>query len=202
MTPLDPSWPPISGGPAPAARPPERRAGGAADLAGSSVPGDPIVQLCAFRVGDEEYAIDLRRLREILQPLPVIPVPRAPEYVEGVMRLRDEVIPVVDVRRRLGLPPRQGGRAKVLIVKMGRRVLGLEVDAVSEVVRLPRSAIGPAPLFVGLQGPPIFVGVCGTREPRGAVRGTQRVRLLLDVKALLSPLAVGSPLRPPGAATR
>jgi purine-binding chemotaxis protein CheW len=176
------------------APPPDRHQAGPPDR---HEPPSPNIELCAFRVGDEEYAIDLRRIREILQPLPITPVPRAPEYVDGVMNLRGEVIPVVDVRKRLGLTPRAGGRAKVLVVTVAGRVLGLVVDAVSEVVRLPRSAIGPPPPLLAETGPRLFLGVCGAREvrstpgarhaPAQAGRAPPRLRLLLNVKALLEP---------------
>jgi purine-binding chemotaxis protein CheW len=149
---------------------------------------DAIVELCAFRVGDEEYVIDLRRIREIVQPLPIVPVPRAPEFVDGVVNLRGEVLPVVDVRKRLGLTPRPGGRPKVLVVDVAGRILGLVVDGVTEVVRLPRSDIGPPPALVAAAGPRLFLGVCGAggerRPPKGA---PQRLRLLLNVKALFEP---------------
>ena len=158
------------------------------------------VELCAFRVGDEEYVIDLRRIREIVQPLPVTPVPRAPECVDGVVDLRGEVVPLVDVRRRLGLPPRSSGaRPKVLIVNLAGRTLALLVDGVSEVVRIPRSAIGPPPALLASGGQRLFLGVCAGRPERSpassARRGPEsaappaagRLRLLLDVKALLRP---------------
>ena len=154
----------------------------------------PPCELCVFRVGEEEYAIDLRRIREILQPLPVTPVPRAPEFIEGVMDLRGEVVPVVDVRERLGLALRPvGDKAKLLVVNVAGRVLALRVDAVLEVVRLPRSGIGPPPPLLLAGGPRLFLGVCRGREQRpgarhGGLRPTsQRLRLLLNVKALLEP---------------
>ncbi len=159
-----------------------------------AAPPSQIVQLCAFRVGDEEYVIDLRRIREILQPLPITPVPRAPDSFEGVMSLRGEVIPVVDVRKRLGVVGVRS-RPKVLVVNVAGRVLGLMVDAVSEVVRIPRSAIGPPPAL-GAAGSRLFLGVCGGRElcsPSSASRvatarpAAQRLRLLINVKALLEP---------------
>ncbi|MFL5261044.1 MAG: chemotaxis protein CheW [Anaeromyxobacteraceae bacterium] len=162
-----------------------------------AAPRDAIVELCAFRVGNEEYVIDLRRIREILQPLPIVPVPRAPEFVDGVVNLRGEVIPVVDVRKRLGLSPRPGARAKVLVVDVAGRTLGLVVDGVTEVVRLPRSDIGPPPALVAAAGPRLFLGVCGAggerRTPgggatRAAAKGAApRLRLLLNVKALFEP---------------
>ncbi len=179
-------------------------------------PPSPTVELCAFRVGDEEYVIDLRRIREIVQPVPVTAVPQAPEFVEGVIDLRGEVMPLVDVRRRLGLPPRPAGiRPKVLVVKVAGRVLGLLVDAVNEVVRIPRSAIGPSPVLVSSDGRRLFPGVCAARDGRGAAVGVAkrsqepreppapgRLRLLLDVKALLRPAAGAArevgPSREPG----
>jgi purine-binding chemotaxis protein CheW len=163
-------------------------------------PSSSTVELCAFRVGDEEYVIDLRRIREIVQPLPVTAVPRAPEFVEGVIDLRGEVVPLVDVRRRLGLPPRSpGARPKMLIVNIAGRSLALLVDSVSEVVRIPRSAIGPPPALLAAGGQRLFLGVCagrperpaGSSPPRGsgpaAPPAAGRLRLLLDVKALLQP---------------
>ncbi len=161
------------------------------------------VELCAFRVGDEEYVIDLRRIREIVQPLPVTAVPRAPDFVEGVIDLRGEVMPLVDVRRRLGLPPRpHGARPKVLVVNLAGRALALLVDGVSEVMRIPRSAIGAPPALLAAGGHPLFLGVCAARPDRApastqtrrppdppAPVGGGRLRLLLDVKALLRPSA-------------
>jgi purine-binding chemotaxis protein CheW len=154
--------------------------------------GGQVVELCAFRVGEEEYVIDLRRIREILQPVPVTPVPHAPEFLAGVMNLRGEVIPVVDVRERLGAPG-TSPRSKVLVVNVAGRLLGLIVDAVAEVVRIPRSDIRPPPI-VGEGGPRLFLGVCGARErtpgPPSAGRDARhRLRLLLNVKALLEPAA-------------
>jgi purine-binding chemotaxis protein CheW len=166
---------------------------------GASRP-DPIVELCAFVVGDEEYVIDIRRIREIVQPLPIVAVPRAPEWMDGVVNLRGEVVPVLDVRRRLGLPARAPSRrTKVLVVHVAGRLLALVVDAVSEVVRIPRSHIGPPPAMAGAGGARLFLGVCGARSAsasrdggkgpgeEGAARGTPRLRLLLNVKALLEP---------------
>jgi purine-binding chemotaxis protein CheW len=172
---------------------------------------DPVVELCAFRVGDEEYVIDIRRIREIVQPLTVTQVPRAPEWMEGVANLRGEVVPVLDVRRRLGLEPRPPTRrTKFLVVHVAGRVIALVVDGVSEVVRIPRSAIGPPP--AGAAAHRLFLGVCGARSttpareaqpareklPRqgASARGgaaPQRLRLLLNVKALLDPRVVAGP---------
>jgi purine-binding chemotaxis protein CheW len=153
-----------------------------------AAPDDPIVELCAFRVGDEEYVLDLRRVREILHPTPITAVPRAPEGIEGVMNLRGHVIPVIDVRKRLGVVPAERRRAKVLVVHVAGRVIGLIVDSVVEVVRTTRSAIGPPPILAA--GKRLFLGVCGAREGRVPGRPGSRgskLRLLLNVKMLLEP---------------
>jgi purine-binding chemotaxis protein CheW len=150
---------------------------------------DPVVELCAFRVGDEEYVVDLKRVREVVPPLPVRPVPRAPEAIEGVVDLRGEVIPLVDVRRRFGLPEAPRSRkARLMVIRIEGRVQALLVDAVLEVVRIPRSAIRPAPTLPGSGGPRLFLGACGGSGPGGARPGASRLRLLLNVKALTRPI--------------
>jgi purine-binding chemotaxis protein CheW len=148
-----------------------------------------VVELCAFRVGGEEYVVDLKRVREVVNPLPVRPVPRAPEAIEGVVDLRGEVIPVVDVRRRFGLEAVPASRkARLLVVRIEGRVLALLVDAVLEVMRIPRSAIRPAPSLPGSEGPRLFLGACGGTGPGGARSGAVKLRLLLNVKALTEPI--------------
>lgn len=162
----------------------------AAGTAGPA-PGDALVQLCTFRIGGEDYAIDIMRVREIIHPLAITPVPRAPVFVEGVVRLRGEVIPVLDVRKRLGVeasPPTR--KSRFLIVNVAGRRIGLVVDEVCEVVRLQRSEIRPAP-SLGVSGAPrFFLGVCGGDGARG-MRRAVRLRLLLNVKALLDPAVPG-----------
>ena len=153
---------------------------------------DPVVELCAFRVGDEEYVIDLRRVREVVPPLPIRPVPRAPEAIEGVVDLRGEVIPAVDVRRRFGLPASPPSRkARLLVVRIEGRMQALLVDAVLEVMRIPRSTIRPAPALPGSGGPRLFLGACGGAAPGAARPGAARLRLLLNVKALTGPIGPG-----------
>jgi purine-binding chemotaxis protein CheW len=152
---------------------------------------DPLAQLCTFRIGGEDYAIDIMRVREIIHTLPITPVPRAPAFVEGVIRLRGDVIPVLDVRKRLGLtasPPTR--KSRFLVVNVAGRRIALVVDEVREVLRLPRSEIRPAPSLGAAGGPRFILGVCGGDRAAGS-RGGPTLRLLLNVKALLDPAVPG-----------
>lgn len=140
-------------------------------------PKDPTVQLCAFRVGNEEYAVDIMRVVEILPPQAITPIPRAPAIVEGVMQLRGAILPVVDLRKRLlGPDVPAAPRTRLLVCLLGRRRVAVRVDRVTEVFRVKRSELKPAPAFASGGRTPFVVGVWGPPE---------RTRLLLDLKALL-----------------
>ncbi|MEW5851964.1 MAG: chemotaxis protein CheW [Myxococcota bacterium] len=121
---------------------------------------DPEVHLAAFRVGQDEMVIDIMRIREILRPVPVTPLPKAPLGVKGMINLRGSVIPIIDVRTRFGLPTVEGMRTqRVMVVLDRRRLWGLHVDAVMEVVRVPRSIIRPGTeIFTG-DAAEVFSGV-------------------------------------------
>lgn len=95
--------------------------------------------LVGFLVGDVQYAVDIFRVREIINPLPLVPLPHAPESVLGVADHRGEVVPIIDLRRRFGLPAVEPTRrTKWIIVALdpargGGAVAGLVVDAVTDV---------------------------------------------------------------------
>jgi purine-binding chemotaxis protein CheW len=148
---------------------------------------EDLVELCAFAAGEEEYVIDLKRVKEIVTPVPITPVPRAPECIEGVANLRGRVVAVVDARKRLGVAPRADGRrTRFLVLKVGRQELALVVDAVAEVVRVRRGEVRAATGLSAGSGPRFFLGVCGAGR-----YGSGRLRLLLNVKALLDPSQPG-----------
>ncbi|HLT30543.1 MAG TPA: chemotaxis protein CheW [Myxococcaceae bacterium] len=140
--------------------------------------GEGGLQLCALRVGEQEFALDLMRVEEVLRPLPVTAVPGAPGVVEGVVEVRGVLIPVVNLRRCLGLKPaEQPTRTeRLMICLIGRRRFALRVDAALEVMRVERAALRPAPpLRDGTERPFVL----------GAVGPPSRLRLLLDLKVLL-----------------
>ncbi len=135
------------------------------------------IQLIGFRLAAEEYAIEITKVREIIRPVPVTRLPRAPDYVLGLINLRSEVIPVVDLRRRLGLPSREpSDDARVVVADVGGKTWGMTVDAVSEVLRIAEDRIVPPPPSVA--GP-------GREYLTGLVQLDDRLLILLDIEILL-----------------
>src|ERR687888_2756041 len=101
-------------------------------------------QLVVFQLGAELYGVEIARVHEIIRLQAVTRVPRAPAFVEGVINLRGKVIPVVDLRRRFGLPPAEHTRAsRIVVVELGDHVVGITVDGVSEVLRVDTATVEP-----------------------------------------------------------
>ena len=117
----------------------------------AAAPLDERVELLVFSLGSESYALPVPTLREIVRPPPLSPVPRAEPAILGVTMLRGEVVPVYDPRPRLGLSDRPvpSPQSRVIIAEGGRGALGLWVDSVRQVVRLPASQLEAPPRGVG-----------------------------------------------------
>ncbi len=128
-----------------------RRAGTAADtveahLDETSDSSGDILKYLRFRVADEDYGLSLLEIREIIKPRAVTEVPRMPVFVAGVLSLRGVIIPVFDLRPRLGLPPAHSpGTERIIIVKKEDGACGLLVDEVFQVIGLKSSEIEKAP---------------------------------------------------------
>lgn len=107
---------------------------------------DKDMQVVACTLANEEYAVDIGVVQEIIRMLEITRVPHAPVFLEGVVNLRGMVIPVMDLRRRFGLAWRQNtDSTRIIIINWQETMVGLVVDSVSEVVRLPGVAIEPPP---------------------------------------------------------
>jgi purine-binding chemotaxis protein CheW len=103
-------------------------------------------QMIIFRVGAEEFAVDILLVKEVVMMREVTPVPETEFYVEGVMNLRGSLLPVVDLRKRLrARRVANGADQRILIARFGGKLIGLIVDGTSEVVRVSRDMIEPAP---------------------------------------------------------
>lgn len=136
------------------------------------------IQVACLTMGDGLYAVDIMRIKEIIRLPKLAPLPRALPFVEGVINLRGQVIPVVDLRKRFGLPPAENlDSARLLILSVGGQLLGLVVDDVTEMITISLRDLKPPPRGVRLLGGEYMVGVCLVHEVP---------IMLLNIDALLS----------------
>jgi purine-binding chemotaxis protein CheW len=139
------------------------------------------MQLVGFRVGEGEYALDIMRVKEIINPVKVTAVPKSPPFIEGVIELRGAILPVVDVRRRFDLQAAEPTRStKFMIVSLDvserRMIVALIVDGVLEPLRIGKDQIKAAPELA--QG--------AARTFSGVVHREGRIFMVLDLDRLLS----------------
>ncbi len=139
----------------------------------------PAAQLVTFRLGEEQFGVPIGAVQEVVRLPEVTPVPQAPEFVEGVINLRGRIVPVLDLGRRFRLPDRPRTRqTRVLIVEADGRLVGLIVDGVSSVVRLPGAAIEP---------PPAMITGIGVDYITGVGKLGDQLLVLLDLGKVLEP---------------
>lgn len=134
------------------------------------------LELLCFRVATEEYAINIMDIKEIVRPRDVTEVPRVPDFVRGILSLRGIIIPVFDMRVRLGLPVKGGERERVIVVKRGGGFCGVHVDEVVQVVRIPAQGIEP---------PPVILEGIDREFVEGIGRVSDRMLILLDMEKVL-----------------
>lgn len=147
-------------------------------------------QFVGFELAGQAYAFRIDRIREIVIPSRVAPLPDVPAAVEGVSNLRGTIIPVVNLRVLFGLPRRPiDAETRTIVVAVGSRIMGCLVDSVSRVVRIAAEQIQPPP-----------EAVAGGRSPvTGFARDGEALCIILDVDTLLEPaqLDVVHPAGPP-----
>jgi len=150
-----------------------------------------IQQYLSFALGDEQYGIDILRVQEIKGYSGITPIPNTPAHIRGVMNLRGTVIPVVDLRAKFHLETRGYDKFTVIIVvTVGARIIGLVVDAVSDVLDISRTDIRPAP-DLGCRDDTRFIS--------GMVHVGERLVVLLDIATLLAGDSLGETAAlPPG----
>ena len=136
------------------------------------------IQLACFRIGSELYGLDIMKIREIIRPQKLTPIPKAPSFVEGVINLRGVVIPVADMRKRFDQPlGRDPRRNRIVICSLAGKIIGLLVDEVTEVRRYGRKEIAPAPQLIAGSHADYFLGV--------ACRDDELI-MLVDLERVLS----------------
>jgi purine-binding chemotaxis protein CheW len=118
------------------------------------------IQLATFRLGDSLFALDIMRIREIIPSRRLSSLGSPSRYLDGVITLRGAVIPVMNMRKRFGLPPAEDEiSAKLILVRLARQVLALSVDEVLEVITVPVADLKPPPETDGF-GRECILGVC------------------------------------------
>ena len=107
---------------------------------------DDIVQLVGFIIGEEEYAVPILTIQEIIKPIAWTRVPQTPKYVIGVFNLRGSVIPLIDLRIKFGLPPKNhNDETRFFVLKQDDEVAGFVIDRLTAAIRIKKSDIGPPP---------------------------------------------------------
>ncbi|MFA6654665.1 MAG: chemotaxis protein CheW, partial [Bacillota bacterium] len=101
-------------------------------------------QIVAFALGSETYGVDISQVREIIPIQKIVPVPRAPDFVEGIINLRGKVIPVLDLRKHFGFEKKErDDEQKIVLAESHGESIGVIVDSVYSVLRIPEDSIEP-----------------------------------------------------------
>lgn len=153
---------------------------GESDRRGSRRASDlPPSEMVSFRLGEQDFCVDIMNVREIRRWTPPTALPHTPEHVLGLINLRGAVLPVIDLARRLGIvaaePP---GRNVVIVAMLGDRVFGLVVDAVSDILTVPNRAMRPVPAVAHAGDAGLIRGI--------ATVGERMIRIL-NLGAVLPP---------------
>jgi purine-binding chemotaxis protein CheW len=140
------------------------------------------IQLVVFELNKELYGVEIERVHEIIRPPTITRVPRAPEFVEGVINLRGRIVPVVSLRARFGVADQAATRAtRIIVMDVAGSTIGMVVDAVAAVTRISLDAVEPPGSLVALKDD--FV--------RGIVKRPDDLIVLLEVDRVLDERARG-----------
>lgn len=136
----------------------------------------------SFCLGNEEFAIGVLRVREIMGMQDITAVPQTPPYVKGIINLRGKVVPVVDLRLKFGMDPAEYTQRTCIVVvdvpgQAGRLLMGVIVDAVSEVLNVSASDVEDTPDFGEGVAIPYLLGIAKTKG---------KVKMLLDIEQVLT----------------
>lgn len=135
-------------------------------------------QVVVFSLANELYGLDISRVQGIIKMPEVTRVPRAAEFIEGVINLRGEIVPIIDLRKRFGLCPQVAeDDTRIINVEMGDHLVGLIVDAVEEVLSIPADVVEP---------PPDLVTTVDSAYLRGIAKLDERLVILLDLDRVLT----------------
>ena len=137
-----------------------------------------LLQLITFRIGPEVFGVDILDIQEVNRMLEITRLPRAPEFIKGVINLRGKIIPVLDMRNRLHLEPKEPDRhTRIIIIEREDKLVGIIVDEVLEVLRVPADVVEP---------PPPFVAGIEATFMKGVGKLEDSLLILIDIDRLLA----------------
>jgi len=144
-----------------------------------STPISEEIQLVIFKIGDEEFGVNIHQVKEIVRLVPITPIPRAPEFIEGVVNLRGQILAVMDLAKRLELPSRpRSEKTRIIVVEVEDNIVGMIVDEVTEVLRLPLEKIEKTPQIVESEIEQKYI--------KGVGKLDDRLLILIDLANVLS----------------
>ncbi|PXF61294.1 MAG: chemotaxis protein CheW [Candidatus Methanogaster sp.] len=136
-------------------------------------------QLVVFELGEEEFGVDISQVREIIRTGEIAHIPNASAYVKGVINLRGQITTIVDLKKRFGLDHTDRDQEeRIIIVELKDNIVGMMVDSVSEVIRLPTKDIEPVP--------PIIASKIDTHYLKGVGKLENRLLILIDLGKILA----------------
>ncbi len=141
---------------------------------------DELIQLVSFMLAEEEYGVEVLKVREIIRMPTITKMPNTPQYVEGIINLRGKVIPIISMRKRFGLPEcESSSRTRIIIMDVTGSLTGFIVDGVSEVIRIRSSEIQPPPSMV-------LSGGIGQEFITGVFNHAERLLIIMDIDRMYS----------------
>ena len=146
----------------------------------TSEKSDELIQLVSFMLADEEYGVEVLKVREIIRMPTITKMPNVPHHVEGIINLRGKVIPIISMRRRFSLMENENsGQTRIIIMDVTGRLTGFIVDAVSEVIRIHSSEIQPPPSMM-------LSGGIGQEFITGVFNHAERLLIIMDIDRMFS----------------
>ncbi|MHC1610234.1 MAG: chemotaxis protein CheW [Candidatus Methanospirareceae archaeon] len=138
-------------------------------------------QLVVFKLGGEDFGVEISQVREIIRKGDITVVPNAPDFVKGVINLRGQITTIIDLRKKLGLGEKENGdeqQERIIVVEGEKNIVGMAVDAVTEVTHLSEGDIEEVP--------PVIKQSIGTEYLKGVGKLPDRLLILIDLKRVLN----------------
>jgi purine-binding chemotaxis protein CheW len=136
------------------------------------------IKVVSFRLGTEEYGVDIAQAQEVIRMVEITHVPRAPRFMEGVINLRGQLIPIIDLRTRFGMARIEKTKSsRIVVTDIGSKRVGIIVDSVSEVIDIPIENIEDAPEMIA--------GI-GTEYIQGVGKVADRLIIMLDLTMVIT----------------